>query len=55
MRQKSTSDENVDRVEKLVLEDARIRVKKLAEITDLSVGVTVTRSLWSSVVMILQV
>lgn len=34
----ATSEENVKKVEKLVLEDARIRVKMLAEMTNLSVG-----------------
>lgn len=34
----ATSDENVKKVEKLVLEDARIKLQTLAEMTSLSVG-----------------
>lgn len=34
----ATTEENVEKVEKLVLEDARIKLNTLAEITELSVG-----------------
>ncbi|KAF7253399.1 Methyltransferase-like protein 24 [Varanus komodoensis] len=38
----ATTKENVKKIEKLVLEDARIKIKMLAEMTNLSVGIIFT-------------
>ncbi|XP_063394736.1 histone-lysine N-methyltransferase SETMAR-like [Cydia fagiglandana] len=35
----ATSQENIDKVEKLILEDGRVKVKSIAQVTNLSIGI----------------